>query len=58
MKILALDIGTGTEDILLYDDEKENVENGIKIVLPSPSQIFASKIREATQLRRDVSDKR
>jgi len=40
--------------VLLYDDEKENVENCIKIVLPSPSQIFAAKIREATQLRQDV----
>lgn len=54
MKILALDIGAGTEDVLLYDDEKENVENCIKLVLPSPSQIFAAKIREATQLRRVV----
>ena len=54
MKILALDIGAGTEDVLLYDDEKENIENCIKIVLPSPSQIFAAKIREATKLHQDV----
>ena len=26
MKILAIDVGTGTEDILLYDTEKE-IEN-------------------------------
>ncbi len=54
MKILALDIGAGTEDILLYDTTKENIENCIKIVLPSPTQIFAAKIREITQLRQDV----
>ena len=54
MKILALDIGAGTEDVLLYDDAKENVENCIKLILPSPSQLFATKIREATQLHRDV----
>ena len=54
MKILALDIGAGTEDILLYDTAKENIENCIKIVLPSPTQIFAAKIREITQLRQDV----
>jgi uncharacterized protein (DUF1786 family) len=54
MKILALDIGAGTEDVLLYDDEKENVENCIKFVLPSPSQIFATKIRTATQSHRDI----
>ena len=23
MKILAIDVGTGTQDILIYDDEKE-----------------------------------
>jgi uncharacterized protein (DUF1786 family) len=54
MKILALDIGAGTEDVLLYDDAKENIENCIKIVLPSPSQIFAAKIRKATELHRDI----
>ena len=54
MKILAIDIGAGTEDVLLYDDAKENIENCIKLVLPSPSLIFAAKIRELTQLRRDI----
>ena len=24
MKILAIDVGTGTQDILIYDDEKEH----------------------------------
>lgn len=48
MKILAIDIGAGTEDVLLYDDEKRSVENCIKMVLPSPCQIFAAKVREAT----------
>ena len=54
MKILALDIGAGTEDILLYDDKKKSVENCIKIVLPSPSQILAAKVREATRLCQDL----
>ena len=35
MKILAIDVGTGTEDILLYDTEKE-IENSLKMVIPSP----------------------
>ena len=48
MKILAIDIGAGTEDILLYDDEKRSIENCIKMVLPSPSQVFAAKVRAAT----------
>jgi uncharacterized protein (DUF1786 family) len=32
MKILAIDIGAGTEDVLLYDDEKRSIENCIKTV--------------------------
>lgn len=54
MKILSLDIGAGTEDVLLYDDEKKSVENCLKMVLPSPSQVFAAKVREATRLSKDL----
>jgi uncharacterized protein (DUF1786 family) len=54
MKILALDIGAGTEDILLYDDKKENIENCAKMVLPSPSLIYAAKVRKATDQRKNV----
>jgi uncharacterized protein (DUF1786 family) len=49
MKILAIDIGAGTEDVLLYDDHKYNIENCIKMVLPSPCQIYAQKARNATK---------
>ncbi len=48
MKILAIDIGAGTEDVLLYDDEKQSIENCIKMVLPSPSNVFAAKVKTAT----------
>lgn len=54
MKILALDIGAGTEDVLLYDDRKKSIENCVKMVLPSPSQVFAAKVREATRLYKDI----
>ena len=54
MKILALDIGAGTEDVLLYNDRKKSLENCIKMVLPSPCQIFAAKVREATRLYKDL----
>jgi len=54
MRILAVDIGAGTEDMLLYDDEKESVENCVKMVLPSPSQVFAAKVRQATRLCQDL----
>lgn len=54
MKILAIDIGAGTEDVLLYDDKKSNIENCVKMVLPSPCKILASKIRQMTQLKKDL----
>jgi uncharacterized protein (DUF1786 family) len=54
MKILALDIGAGTEDVLIYDDEKENIENCVKMVLPTPSLIYAAKVRKATDQRKNV----
>ncbi len=54
MKILALDIGAGTEDVLFYDDKKKSLENCVKMVLPSPSQIFAAKVRRATRLCKDL----
>lgn len=49
-----MDIGAGTEDILLYDDGKQSVENCVKMVLPSPSLIFAEEVREATRLYKDL----
>ncbi len=54
MKILALDIGAGTEDVLLYDSRKKSIENCVKMVLPSPSQVFAAKVREATRFYKDI----
>jgi uncharacterized protein (DUF1786 family) len=53
MRILAIDIGTGTQDILLFDSSLEP-ENCSKLVLPSPTQIYARQIRQATTERRAV----
>jgi len=44
MKILAIDIGAGTQDILLFDSGKK-IENCISLVLPTPSKLFAEKLR-------------
>ncbi|MEW6555201.1 MAG: DUF1786 family protein [Actinomycetota bacterium] len=44
MKILAIDIGAGTQDILLYDSEKQ-LENCVKMVLPSPSPLLAARVK-------------
>jgi uncharacterized protein (DUF1786 family) len=43
MRILAIDIGAGTQDILLFDSEKK-IENSISLVLPTPSTIFAERL--------------
>ena len=45
MKILAIDIGAGTQDILLFDSEKK-IENCISLVLPTPSKFLAEKLKE------------
>jgi uncharacterized protein (DUF1786 family) len=47
-KLLAVDIGGGTQDILLYDDGK-TLENCIQLVLPSPTRLVAKKIAAATR---------
>jgi len=47
MLILAADIGTGTQDILLFDSEKK-VENSLLMVMPAPTQVTAEKVRKAT----------
>lgn len=54
MKIPAIDIGAGTEDVLLYDDSKKSVENCIKMVLPSPCNVFASQVKTATRHLKDL----
>lgn len=48
MKILAVDVGTGTQDIYLYDSRLD-LENGFKLVVPSPTMIVHRKIKEATR---------
>jgi len=47
MRILCLDIGFGTQDILFLDT-RQPVENAIQLVLPSPTILVARKIEEAT----------
>lgn len=47
MRILAADIGAGTEDVLLYDSQKR-LENCIRLVLPSPSLFLAERAAALT----------
>ena len=48
MKILAVDIGTGTQDILLFDSSLDP-ENNFKLIAPSPTMIINHQIKEATK---------
>ena len=54
MRILTIDIGTGTQDILLFDSDGP-VENGAQLVMPAPTQIVARKVRAATQARAPIA---
>jgi uncharacterized protein (DUF1786 family) len=46
--ILALDIGSGTQDLFLWQ-EGQVVENCVQMVLPSPTTTLARCVREATR---------
>ncbi|MDI3281192.1 MAG: DUF1786 domain-containing protein [Bacillota bacterium] len=52
-RILAVDVGTGTQDILVYDPARP-MENCEQLVLPSPTVLVAHQIRQATAARRPV----
>ncbi|MBP2143461.1 uncharacterized protein (DUF1786 family) [Methanococcus voltae] len=43
MDIFCIDIGNGTQDLIYYNNEK-NIENAVKLILPSPTQILGSTI--------------
>ena len=48
MKILTIDVGTGTQDIYLYDSRLD-LENGFKLVVPSPTMIVNQRLKTATR---------
>ncbi len=53
MKILTVDIGTGTQDIYLFDSQLE-VENGYKLILPSPTLMVERHLHQAAREKKDV----
>ena len=52
-RILAVDVGAGTQDILLYESDRP-MENCAKMVLPSQTTILAGRIQKATRLGRPI----
>jgi uncharacterized protein (DUF1786 family) len=53
IRILAIDVGGGTQDILLYE-ESSPVENSVKLILPSQTRIIANRIARITQDRNAI----
>jgi len=53
MKILTVDIGTGTQDIFLYDTNLD-IENGFKLVLPSPTMMVHRRLKQTLHLRTPI----
>jgi len=53
MKILTVDIGTGTQDIFLYESEL-NIENGFKLVLPSPTMMVHHRLKQSLHTRTPI----
>jgi uncharacterized protein (DUF1786 family) len=53
VRLLAIDIGTGTQDILLWQSGVE-AENLIQMVMPSPTVLVERRVRAATRSGKDV----
>jgi uncharacterized protein (DUF1786 family) len=52
-RILAIDVGAGTQDILLWEADRP-MENNVKLVLPSWTTVLARRVKQATQEGRPV----
>jgi uncharacterized protein (DUF1786 family) len=52
-RILAIDVGTGTQDILLFEAGTV-IENATQLVMPSPTALLAERIKHATADRVDL----
>lgn len=53
MKILTVDVGTGTQDIYLYDSNLD-IENGFKLVLPSPTMMIHRRLKHMLSSRTPI----
>lgn len=53
LRVLAIDVGAGTQDVLIYESDK-TPENCFKLVLPSQTQVVGQRIRRATTAGRPI----
>src|ERR671923_2214113 len=52
-RILAVDVGTGTQDILVFEAGTV-IENAVQLVMPSPTVLVAERVKAATADRADL----
>ena len=52
-RILAIDVGAGTQDILLWE-AGQPMENNVKLVLPSWTTVLARRVKQATREGRPI----
>jgi len=52
-RIIAVDVGGGTQDILIYE-EGNTIENSVKMILPSQTRIVANRIVRFTKQRKAI----
>lgn len=48
MQILTVDVGTGTQDVFVFDPQLD-IENGFKLIMPSPTMIVYRRLKQATE---------
>jgi uncharacterized protein (DUF1786 family) len=53
VRVLAVDVGAGTQDILVYESDRP-IENCVKLILPSQTQVVGGQIRRATAAGRPI----
>src|SRR5690554_2717388 len=47
-RVMAIDVGRGTQDIIIYEPGIP-IENCVKMVLPSPTDLVANRIKRVTK---------
>jgi uncharacterized protein (DUF1786 family) len=52
-RILAIDVGTGTQDILILEAGSV-IENAVQLIMPSPTALLAERVQQATRDRVDL----
>ncbi len=52
-RVLAIDVGTGTQDILLLEPGGV-IENAVQLIMPSPTALLAERVKQATRDRVDL----